>query len=225
MSADTTPQRLLPRWFVPATLAFLGVLTVAFLVTGLVVDDGLMSRSIVGLGVVCALLIVATCSAFVRPRRRREPVVAADGTRTFLAPAATVWPIVGAVLVIYGVIGLWVAVALTDFSSLESVGFSLVALLGALAGLPDLVRLLTGRLHRWRLELGPEALTYRGYRTDLTVPWSKVGRATVQTKPPVGVLVNVRGESKDPVIPIAAFTVPPEQLVEEIERAKAARPR
>jgi hypothetical protein len=58
--------------------------------------------------------------------------------------------------------------------------------------------------------------------TDLTVPWSKVGRATIRSKAPAGVLVNVRGESKGPVVPIAAFDVPAEQLVEEIARAKAA---
>lgn len=121
--------------------------------------------------------------------------------------------------------GLWAYVMVTDFSAIESPGFTLVTIAASVGLLPDLARLLTGRLHRWRLELGPDALTYRGYRTDLTVPWSKVGRATVQTKAPVGVLINVRGTSKDPVVPILAFSVPAEQLIEEIQRAKAAAPR
>lgn len=221
MTGQSDPARLVPRWFIPVTVTFLGVLTLAFGVSALVVDDGIMSWSIGGLALMCGLLLVATCSAFLRPRRRREPVLGADGTRVFVSPGATVWPIVGACLAGYAVIGVWVFLALTDFSTLESPGFSIVAILGAIAGLPDLARLLTGRLHRWRLELGPESLTYRGYRTELTVPWSKVGRASIQSKP-AGVLINVRGTSKDPVVPIAAFAVPAEQLVEEIEQAKAA---
>jgi hypothetical protein len=222
VSAAEQQARLVPRWFAPVAVVFLVVLTLAFAATGLLADDGVMSRSVLGLALVCGLLLVATCSAFVRRRRRREPTVTADGARVFVSPGATVWPLVGAVVALYVVVAMWVVVAVTDFSELESPGFSLVAILGAVALLPDLVRLLTGRLHRWRLVLGPDALTYRGYRTDLTVPWSKVGRATLQTKAPAGVLVNVRGEAKDPVLPIAAFDVPAEQLVEEIERAKAA---
>lgn len=217
--------RLIPRWYAAVTVIFLGILTLAFGLTGALVDGSVMSRSVLGLALVCGLLLVAACSAFVRRRRPREPSVTPEGARVFVAPGATVWPLVGAVVVLYAVVAMWVVVAVTDFSELESPGFSLVAIVGALAGLPDLVRLLTGRLHRWRLELGPEALVYRGYRTDLTVPWAKVGRATIQAKSPAGVLVNVRGESKDPVIPIAAFDVPAEQLVEEIGRAKAAAAR
>ena len=216
--------RLIPRWFAPVTVTFLVVLTLAFAVSA-AVTDGVMSRSIGGLAVMCGLLLVATCSAFVRPRRPRDPDVTPDGHRVFTSPAATVWPLVGAALALYVVVGMWVYVAATDFSALESPGFSLVAIAGGVALLPDLVRLVTGRLHRWRLELGPDALTYRGYRTDLTVPWSKVGRATLHAQPPAGVLVNVRGQSRDPVIPIAAFGVPAEQLIDEIERAKASRRR
>ena len=222
VSPAEQPARLIPRWFAPVTLTFLVVLTILFATTGALVDDGVMSRSVLGLALTCGLLLVATCSAFVRRRRRRDPVVAADGTRVFVSPAATVWPLVGAVVALYAVVAMWAFVAVTDFSELESPGFSLVTIVGAVAGLPDLVRLLTGRLHRWRLVLGPDSLTYRGYRTDLTVPWSKVGRATIRSKGPAGVLVNIRGESKDPVVPIAAFAVPAEQLIEEIERAKAA---
>lgn len=222
VSPAEQPSRLVPRWFAPVTVTFLVVLTILFATTGALVDDGVMSRSMLGLALACGLVLVATCSAFVRRRRRRDPVVTADGARVFVSPAATVWPLVGAVVALYAVVAMWAYVAVTDFSELESPGFSLVTIVAAVAGLPDLVRLLTGRLHRWRLVLGPDTLTYRGYRTDLTVPWSKVGRATIRAKAPAGVLVNIRGESKDPVVPIAAFAVPAEQLIEEIERAKAA---
>ena len=222
MSPAEQQGRLIPRWFAPVTVAFLVVLTLVLAVTGALADDGVMSRSVLGLALMCGCLLVATCSAFVRRRRRRDPVVTVDGARVFVSPAATVWPLVGAVVSLYAVVAMWAFVAVTDFSELESPGFSLVTIVGAIALLPDLVRLLTGRLHRWRLVLGPDSLTYRGYRTDLTVPWSKVGRATIQAKAPAGVLINVRGEWKDPVVPIAAFAVPAEQLVEEIARAKAA---
>lgn len=224
MSAGSTRERLIPRWFAPVTVTALAVFTLAFGVAALATDDGVMTLSIGVLALACGLMLVATCSALLRPRRRSEPRVAADGTRTFLAPAATVWPLVGAMVGVLGVAGLWAYLAVTDFDQLESPGYSLVTIAAALALIPDLVRLLTGRLHRWRLELGPEALVYRGYRTDLTIPWSKVGRATLQAKPPAGVRINVRGiaEAKDPVVPYLAFAVPAEQLVEEIERAKAA---
>ena len=222
MSTDSAQVRLIPRWFAPTTVTFLTVLTLLFATSAAVVDDGVMSRSIGALAVMCGLLLVAACSAFVRRRRRRAPDVTPDGRRVFVSPGSTVWPLVGAAVVVYVVVVMWVYVALTDFSALESPSFSLVAIAGAIGLLPDMLRLVTGRLHRWRLELGPDGLTYRGYRTDLTVPWSKVGRATLHAKGPAGVLVNVRGRSTDPVIPIAAFSVPAEQLIEEIERAKAS---
>ncbi len=222
MVSPAEQVRLVPRWYAAVVVVLLGIFTLVFALTGALADGGVMSRSILGLSIVTGLVLVSACSAFVRRRRPRDPVVTADGSRVFLSPAATVWPLVGALVVLYVVVAMWAFIAVTDFSELESPGFSLVAIVGALAGLPDIVRLLTGRLHRWRLELGPDALTYRGYRTDLTVPWAKVGRATIQAKSPAGVRVNVRGESKDPVIPFVAFDVPAEQLVEEIGRAKAA---
>ena len=55
----------------------------------------------------------------------------------------------------------------TDFDEIEAPGATLLTVVGALGMLPDLVRLLTGRLHRWRLEIGPETVRYRGYRTDV----------------------------------------------------------
>jgi hypothetical protein len=48
----------------------------------------------------------------------------------------------------------------SDLLALEAPGASLVMVVGAVGSLPDLLRLLTGRLHRWRLELGPDALIY-----------------------------------------------------------------
>ena len=216
----TPPLRLIPRWFTVVVSALLTLFTVAFLGLALSVD-GVLGWSAWGLLAFAGLLLCSAVSALARPRRRAEPIIEADGTRVFLAPGATTWPLVVAWFALLVVAAIWAYVAVTDFSALESPGFSLVAIAGAVASLPDLARLLTGRLHRWRLELGPEALTYRGYRTDVTWPWSKVHGARIQARGPAGVVIDVKGAGKDPVVPITAFAVPAEQLVEEIERARA----
>ena len=46
--------------------------------------------------------------------------------------------------------------------------------------------------------------------------------ARIQARGPAGVLIDVKGAGQDPVVPITAFAVPAEQLVDEIQRAKAA---
>ncbi len=215
------PVRLIPRWFSALSLVLITAATIAFLGLSFVVDGPLGWSFRAGF-VATALLLVSACSALLRPRRWREPRVTPDEVRVFQAPGATVWPLVGAWLTVMVMAGLWGFIALTDFSALESPGRVLVVLFGAVFSLPDLARLLTGRLHRWRLEIGPDALTYRGYRTDVTWPWSQVHGARIQARGPAGVLVDVRGAGKDPVVPITAFAVPAEQLLEEIERAQVA---
>jgi len=165
---------------------------------------------------------VSAASALARRRKVRALVPTADGTVMFVAPALTAWPLVGAWVALLGTAMMWAYVAVTDFSALESPGAALVTIAASIASLPDLVRLLTGRLHRWRLEVGPDSLTYRGYRTDATWPWSQVHGARIQARGPASVLIDVKGAGKDPVVLITAFAVPAEQLIEEIERAKAA---
>lgn len=216
-----TPVRLVPRWFTVTVVVALVAMTGMFV--GLAVTaDGVMGWSAWGLVAFAGLLLVAALSALVRPRRTREPVVAADGTRVFAAPVLTVAALLGAWAALLATAVLWGFVGLTDLDALESPGFTLVTIVGALASLPDLARLLTGRLHRWTLELGPEAVSYRGYRTSLTLSWSKVHGARIHPRGPAGVAIDVKGAGDDPVVPITAFDVPAEQLVEEIRRAKAA---
>lgn len=224
MVTQEVSPRLIPRWYTAAVLAIVTITALASLGLSLV-HHGALGWSFRAVLVFTALLLVSAVSSLARPRRRSEPAVAADGTRAFVAPAATVWPLVGAVVAMWLTGALWAYLAVTDFDSLESPGFALVAIAGAAAAVPDLVRLSTGRLHRWRLELGPDTLRYRGYRTDVTYPWSKVHGARIQARGPAGVLIDVKGGRKDPVVPVAAFTVPAEQLVEEIQRAKAAAQR
>lgn len=212
---------LIPRWWTATVLTVLIVATLVGLVMALVAD-GPLAWSGAGLLVGFASLLVAAISALARPRRRREPEVAADGTRIFRAPVLTVAGLLVAWSMLLAVAVLWAYLALTDFAALESPGFSLVTIGGALASLPDLVRLVTGRLHRWTLELGPASLSYRGYRTDVTVPCRDVRGAAVQRRNPAGVRIDLRAAAPDIVVPITAFDVPAEQLVEEVHRARKA---
>lgn len=216
-----TPARLVPRWWT-ATVLLLLLLGVLVGVVMAATADGALVWSGVGMLVAFASLLVAAVSAFARPRRRREPEVASDGTRTFRAPVPTVAGLLLAWAALLVVAGLWAWLAISDFGALESPGFALLSIAGGLASLPDLVRLLTGRLHRWTLELGPAALTWRGYRSDVTVPWRDVKRATVQRRGPAGVRIDLRADRDDVVVPISAFAVPAEQLVEEVHRARKA---
>jgi hypothetical protein len=216
-------RRLIPIWFTVVVVGSLAVLTL--LVGGVTVafGEGIADTSMYGAATFSGLMLVASLSSLVRPRRRREPEVTGDGTRTFRAPALTVWPLVGAFVAIMGTAAVWGWVMLTDFGALESPGFSLVVVIGSIGLLPDFLRLLTGRLHRWTLVLGPEELMYRGYRTNVSFPWKEVRGAVIQERGPAGVRIDLRGaQRKDPVVPITAFTVPAEQLIEEIVRARKA---
>lgn len=219
---QAAPERpLVPRWYVAVVLAVLVVSTAA--TTGFALArDGAIGWSLRFAALAAGLLLVAACSALARPRRRRPMMTTAAGVGVHRVPAATVWPLLVAWFAALALAASWVYLAVTDYSALEGHGWVLVTVVGALGSAPDLVRLLTGRLHRWQLEIGPESLTYRGYRTDETWPWSRIHGARIQQRGPAGVLIDIRGAGKDVVVPITAFTVPPEQLVEDIERGKAA---
>lgn len=212
-------ERLIPRWWT-ALVLLLVLLGVAVGLVMALVADGALAWSGVGLLVAFAGLLVAAVSAFARPRRRREPEVAADGTRTFRAPLLTVAGLLVAWAALLVVALLWAWLAVTDFGTLESPGFALLAIGGALASVPDLVRLLTGRLHRWTLVLAPTSVTYRGYHTAVSVPTRDVKGAVVQQRNPAGVRIDLRAGQDAVVVPITAFDVPADQLVEEVHRAR-----
>lgn len=215
------PVRLIPRWFTAVVVGALAVFAVSFLGLALTAD-GVLAPSAWVLFAFAGLMLVSAVSALARPRRRREPATDPAGVRTFVAPAGTVYPLVGAMVVLMAMALTFAYVAVTNVAALPSPGRVVLLVVAAVAALPDFVRLITGRLHRWRLEIGPETVRYRGYRTDVTYPWSKVHGARIQARGPAGVLIDVKGAGKDPVVPITAFAVPAEQLVEEIERAKAS---
>ena len=219
----SSPTRLIPVWYVVTAAGMLAVLTLVF--AGLAATtDGIQGLAAWGLVVATGLLLVAALSSLARPRRPREPSVGTDGSRVFLAPAATVWSLVGAWLALLIVAASWVVVGATDLDDIESPGLALVAVIGALASLPDLSRLLTGRLHRWRLDPAPS----RSATAATAPPRPGPGRrcaapGSTPASPPASPSNSRAGE--DPVVPITAFSVPAEQLIEEIQRAKAAAAR
>ena len=219
----TTP-RLIPVWWTACVLTVLAVATLGFALLGTFSDGpqrwaGWLSSLASG------LVLVAAAVAFAAPRRRRALQPGPDGSVTIDSPSVIAGALVAAWATLLVVAGLWVAVAVTDLDRIESPGFTLVMVLAAAASLPDLGRLLTGRLHRWRLVLGPDGLSYRGYRTEVVLPWSKVHGARVQHRGPAGVLIDRKGTAPDPVVPITAFLLPADQIVEEIEQRLAVRRR
>jgi len=225
---------LVPRWFSAAVIGILTLFTLGMLALALA-DNGVMRWSAWGLFAAGALVLCSVVSALVMPRRGK-PIHGADGTITFLSPALTVWPLIGAWAALLCVASIWSYIAVTDFGELESPGFTLVTIAGAVGSLPDLGRLVTGRLHRWRVVIGPESITYRGYHTDQTWPLSRIHGARFNPPRPIrrpgsrtdgnhqlaGVVIDLKGAGADPVIPMVAFRASPHTMVEEIERAKAA---
>ncbi len=218
VSIEQVPVRLIPRWYTAVCLTLLSVALVVFLVAGLVAT-GPMGVASWGLAVFAGALLVAAFSALARPRRPRELPTLPDGTRVLVGPRLTVVSLLVAWAAASAVIGIWVVVAVTDFREIEAPGATLLAVIGAIGMLPDLVRLLTGRLHRWRLEIGPETVRYRGYRTDVTYRRRDVRGGLIHLRHPAGVEIDLRGGAvKGAVVPATAFDVPAEQIIEELRR-------
>ncbi len=218
--AAVTAARLVPRWYAAVVTTILAIMLVVFLAMGLT-SSGLTAWAGLLSVAWCLLLLVAAVTALVLPRRRRTLAPGPDGATVVEAPATLVWSLVAAWGVLLAVAALWAVNLVADFTGVEASGPTLVAVLGALASLPDLLRLLTGRLHRWRLVLRDDGFTYRGYHTDVTLPWSKVHGARVQARGPAGVLIDRKGTGPDVVVPITALNLPAEQVIEEIERRRA----
>lgn len=211
--------RLIPLWWTATVVTFLSILTLLFAGLGLGFS-GAMATASLALAVATGGCLVAACSTLTRRRRRVTLDTRADGTVVIESPAlASVGLLVswGGLLAACGIYS-WVAV--TDFDEIEAPGMTLIAVVAALGTIPDLIRLARGRLYRWRLTLAGDGLTYRGYRTSVHAPWGQIRRVEIQRRGPAG----VRVETKDGrfVVPAAAFTIPCEQMLDEI-RARARR--
>lgn len=164
------------------------------------------------------LLLVAATHAFLVPRRRRPLPVDPDGAVAIRSNWVVVWATLLAGLSIYPVGGLWLLLLLTDPGGTTFPAGLLALLVAAVGLLPDLVRLLRGRLYRWELRLDDEGYRYRGYRTDESGRWSQVHGARIVTGKDAGVLIDRKGTGPDRLVPLAAFDVPAEQILEEIEQ-------
>lgn len=221
-------QRLIPRWWVAAVIVLILIGLASFAGMALALDG---AGRVVGVGglVFLGLHLTAAVRAFVLPRRRREMPVDDTGRTTVEAPGSLVWPLVVAWAAVPILAAAIVVQAIVDLDSIESPGAAFAVVFAAVFGLPDWFRLVTGRLHRWRVVLDPESLSYYGYRTAIVVPWSSVRGASIQAaggrtrgetkqRQAAGVLVDLKGTRPDPVIPIAAFDVPAEQIAEEIRK-------
>lgn len=218
VSTETVLPRLIPRWFTVTTITFLTVLFLGAVGLG-VLASGPMRPFAWAMAVATGAGLVAAVPALALPRRRRELSLREDGTRVLEGPFVVVvallvaWAalMVGAVVLGY--------VAVTDFDAIEAPGAAFLTVVGAVGMLPDLVRLLTGRLHRWRLEIGPETVRYRGYRTDVTYRRRDVRGGLIHPRHPAGVEIDLRGGAvKGAVVPATAFGVPAEQIIEELRR-------
>jgi hypothetical protein len=219
-----TAPRLFSRGWVAAVVLPLSC-GVGAGVMALFLADGVARLTYAGIGLSAAALLVAVVRSMVLPRRRRELSTDADGTVVIESPALIVWPVVVSCLVLYAAaLGLALLLVLGS-DDLESPGAAVVGAIGAVMGAPDMFRLVTGRLQRWRLILGPDGFTYRGYRTVETVPWSKVHGASIQRGKDAGVLIDRKGTGPDRLIPILAFDVPAEQVLEEVEARAGSRRR
>jgi hypothetical protein len=211
-----TAPRLFSRWWVAGVLLLL-FLCIGVGVVAVVAADGLAQVTYSGIGLSGLVLLVAAVRSIVLPRHRGEVRSTPDGTTVFESPALIVWPVVLAGVLMYSAaVGLGLLLVF-DRDEVESPAGAAAAVIGAVMGTPLIVRLLTGRLRRWRLLLGSDGFTYRGYRTDETVPWSKVHGARIQRGKDASVVIDRKGTGPDRLIPLLPFDVVPEQVVEQIE--------
>ncbi len=114
---------------------------------------------------------------------------------------------------------LWVIVLLTDAASLDSPGFMIITVLGAIGSLPDLLRLARGRLHRWTIRTDETGFHYAGWHTRLDVPWSDVRGFTGQDRP-AGVLVRL-GDGESITLTVTPFDVTPAGLATRLQSARS----
>lgn len=225
--AVATQQRLISRSWTAGVIVLMLIGLASF--SGMTIGLDGAGRAVGVAGVVFFVLhLVAAVRAFVLPRRWREVPVDESGTTTIEAPGSLVWPLAIAWAALPILAAAFVVQAIADFDSIESPGAAFVVVAATVFGLPDWFRLVTGRLHRWRIVLGREGLSYYGYRTVIEVPWTKVHGASIQVggrtaegtkrRRTAGVLIDLKGTRPDPVIPIAAFDVPAEQILDEIQK-------
>ncbi len=180
-----------------------------------ILETGAVRFAAWGVALAALLLWGAVLSATVLPRRHEPVEPGPDTSVVVVSPPAIALLLVAAWVVMLVAVAGWVVVAVTDFSSIESPGFTLVMVLAALGSLPDLARLLTGRLHRWRVVADDAGIRYRGYHTDRALAWNEIASIRSQHRPP-GVSVEVKDGSQALLVPALPFDVHPEAIAESL---------
>ena len=220
--AGAKPLRLIPRWYAACVLTLFGVVTCVGLVAT-VVEDGAVALAWGFATAAGVLFLVAAVVALVWPRRRRTLTPGPDGSLVIASPAVLVWTLLGSWLFLLCSGAVWIYLAVTDFSRISEAGPIVVVIIGTIASLPELVRLLTGRLHRWRLTLTRDGFTYQGYRRAVSEPWRAVHGATTVRGKNAGVVLDLKAARPDLVIPATLFLLDPAQIVEEISTRISTR--
>ena len=184
------------------------------------VEHDLIRLSFEGFLLSALLLWAALLRMTLVRRRPREPLEPrADGSFVVEAPVLLVVLLVGAWVSTLAVFLFWIYALLTGPLSAGSVFAVLVYGLVGLGSLPDFVRMLTGRLHRWRVVADDIGVRYRGYRTDRAFTWGQVSAVRSSADPP-GVAVEPRDGSPAVLLPALAFDVTPDALAASLERRR-----
>ncbi|MDR6208553.1 multisubunit Na+/H+ antiporter MnhB subunit [Nocardioides zeae] len=212
---------LQPRWARWACLVMVVAAALVFAVWALVADGparvaaAATAAGAVGAAVVVQRMLVA----------RRQPVPP-EGDLALRAPAGLVAAVLLAWLAVLVAAIAWVVVLATDVGEVGSLAGTVAMVLAALWSVPDLLRLVTGRLHRWRLDADGGGVHYRGRRTDVSLPWGDVRRVRVSDEKPFGVRIEVR-EGSDVLVPDGPLPVWSADLARALEtrRVRAGRSR
>ena len=184
-----------------------------------VTERGPVRAAAWGVALAAVLLWGAVVQATLVPRGRGPVVPRPDGSVVVESPLRLVVLVVAAWVVMLAAVLGWVVVAITDLGSLESPGFTLVMMVGGVASLPDLVRLLRGRLHRWRVVADDDGIRYRGYHTDRVLTWSEVSAVRSPDKPP-GVTVERKDGGPALLVPAIAFDVLPDAIAQAVRERR-----
>lgn len=212
---------LVPRWYAALVLVLLTLGTVSGTVMAFV-ESGSLRVLGAALAWSSGCLVVAALSALTPAARRLglgRVRTSPDGSWVVRSPATTVVPLLGAWAGSFVAAGAAVLVFVDHWprvwEAVDRPGNLALVAVGAVGTLPDVVRLVRGRLHWWELRGSPDGTVgYRGWRGAWTWEPGAVRGGRVHPRHPAGVEVDVRGTRRDGVVvPAAAFTLHPDELI------------
>lgn len=207
--------RYVSRLYTVSVLLLVGLLSGVGVVAALL-EDGAVALAWAFLAGSGLLLLLAVVVGLAWPRHTRALVPDAQGTVVLRSPAVLVWSLLAAWSAALAAAVTWGWLAVTDVARVTEAGPLAVFVLGAVASLPELFRLVTGRLHRWRVTLTREAITYQGYRRAVSEPWTAVRGVRTARGRSAGVVVDLKASRPDLVLPFTAFLIDPQVLADAI---------